>query len=415
MSNPPRFPSLRCSAAALLAGLALAFGTAHATPARAGGWSPVDPCCDSCGYGSAVCDCAAPASCAAPVTCAAPAVRPVVETDCVTEQCVTWRDVCETTYRRVPRCETVAVNRPRLVTVDEGCWQRVWVPRKVTRAVPCVEYETRRTWETVPCTVRRRVPRRTTRVVPVRRVRYVPCEAGAVFTPPCDCCPPPADCLSPILRGLACRVRAAAAFARDACILNRLACPPADPCGTACHGDACYGGACCESARPPVIGAGYATAGVAGPGAGDGWTVDAGYGGWVPVDGSFDSAAPYPMSQDPTVPHPAPYRTVPSPTAPFSGDAFTPYQSPAAAPPASGFDPAPYYGSPVEGGTNFRGPVPEPGTLGDPVPVPMDADDLPNDFSNDSARRPIGLPTLTGRLDRPEGAAAKVVPSRVTW
>lgn len=71
---------------------------------------------------------------------------------------VCYQDIICTEYRMVPQTRTVPVTTYQNVTVDEGCWQRVWVPRMVTKQVPRTEYRQQTTYVRSPYQVRRRVP-----------------------------------------------------------------------------------------------------------------------------------------------------------------------------------------------------------------------------------------------------------------
>ncbi|MCA9021243.1 MAG: hypothetical protein KDA74_13930, partial [Planctomycetaceae bacterium] len=44
---------------------------------------------------------------------------------------ICYQDIICTEYRMVPQTRTVPVTTYQQVTVDEGCWQRVWVPKMV--------------------------------------------------------------------------------------------------------------------------------------------------------------------------------------------------------------------------------------------------------------------------------------------
>jgi hypothetical protein len=123
-----------------------------------------DACCPSCHLAPAQCVCAVPK-----VT-----YRPVVETHMVPQPVLSHRNVTETRYRTEPVTETVPTTAYDCVTVDEGSYQRVWVPKIVTRQVPKTVYQQRTTYRTVPYQVTRQVAECRTQMVPRQTVRYVP-------------------------------------------------------------------------------------------------------------------------------------------------------------------------------------------------------------------------------------------------
>ncbi|QDT99417.1 hypothetical protein [Gimesia aquarii] len=71
---------------------------------------------------------------------------------------ICYQDIICTEYRMVPQTRTVPVTTYQQVTVDEGCWQRVWVPRMVTKQIPRTEYRRETSYVRTPYQVRRRVP-----------------------------------------------------------------------------------------------------------------------------------------------------------------------------------------------------------------------------------------------------------------
>ncbi|MEX0704339.1 MAG: hypothetical protein WD069_19720 [Planctomycetales bacterium] len=145
-------------------------------------------------------------TCARPAAqCTCHAARPVVETRYRQENVVTYRNVAETQYRQEAHVERVPVVKHEQVTVDEGGYQLVWVPKPVTRAVARTECEDRVVYRTVPQTVVRQVPEVSTRLVPEQTVRHVPqtFTTAYVATPCVDDCapvaaaPPVANCAVP--------------------------------------------------------------------------------------------------------------------------------------------------------------------------------------------------------------------------
>lgn len=75
---------------------------------------------------------------------------------------VSYQDVVETRYRNEQVVQQVPVTRLRNVTVDEGHYQTVWVPRPVTKQVAETVLEQRVGTRTVPYQVIRRVPQSST-------------------------------------------------------------------------------------------------------------------------------------------------------------------------------------------------------------------------------------------------------------
>lgn len=126
-----------------------------------------------------------------PANCTCTATRPVVETQYRQEQTVTYEDVTQTQYRQEAFTETVPVTTYRNVTVDEGGYQQVWVPKLVTKHVPQTSYQQRQAYRTVPYQVSHRVPRVSTRTVPYQSVRYVTQQYQTAMTvPACNTCAP---------------------------------------------------------------------------------------------------------------------------------------------------------------------------------------------------------------------------------
>jgi hypothetical protein len=136
--------------------------------------------------------CAQPMAFAPPVNCTFSQTRPVVTTQLRPQQVTTYRDVTETRVQRQQVVENVPVTTCKNVTVDEGGYQMVWVPRPVTKQF--AETTVRQQVKTVdvPVQVVRRVPQVTTQMVPVQSVQYVtqqvPVQAMAMAQPFCDTC-----------------------------------------------------------------------------------------------------------------------------------------------------------------------------------------------------------------------------------
>ncbi|WP_339910755.1 hypothetical protein [Symmachiella dynata] len=113
-------------------------------------------------------------------TCAAPApqpvtqayVQPVVSTQYRQQQQISYQDVAQTEYRQESFYQSVPVTTYENVTVDEGSYQQVWVPKLTTKTVAKQGYQTQLSQRTVPYQVTRRIPRVTTQLVPEQRISY---------------------------------------------------------------------------------------------------------------------------------------------------------------------------------------------------------------------------------------------------
>lgn len=107
--------------------------------------------------------------------------QPVVETQHVTRPVMTQRDVVETRYRAEAYNETIPTTAYENVTVDEGGYQTVYVPKMVTKQVAKTVYQNRTSYRTVPYQVTRRVSECASQTVPVQTIRYVPTTAGTIL------------------------------------------------------------------------------------------------------------------------------------------------------------------------------------------------------------------------------------------
>ncbi len=132
-----------------------------------------------------------------PTLCTCTTFKPIVETHYVKQRCVSYRDVCETHHRQETCVSKVPVTTYQDVTVDAGCYQRVWVPKFVTKKVPRTVYQDRVSTRMVPYQVRRRVPQVSTRWIPQRTIRYVPQQTGMMVHPGCTGCATPAHVAPP--------------------------------------------------------------------------------------------------------------------------------------------------------------------------------------------------------------------------
>ncbi|MFO1023399.1 MAG: hypothetical protein U0903_22310 [Planctomycetales bacterium] len=132
-------------------------------------------------------------------------MKPVYETCYRKEQQVTCRQFVETHMRDETYLETIPVTKYDCVTVDEGCYQQIWVPKLVTKQVPRTEYVNRTACRQVPYQVTKNVPEMTTKMVPYQRVRYVQvpstCVPGLIVGtssyPPTMYAPSDPSCASP--------------------------------------------------------------------------------------------------------------------------------------------------------------------------------------------------------------------------
>lgn len=128
--------------------------------AFAQGISPVGPgCCLECAQPAPQCHCVR--------------TRPVVQTEWRAEPVTTLRNVTETCVKQEAYIEKVPVTTVQNVTVDEGCYQMVWVPKPVTRQIAKTTMTAQIRTRAVPIQVTRQIPQTTTRLVPLQTVRLV--------------------------------------------------------------------------------------------------------------------------------------------------------------------------------------------------------------------------------------------------
>lgn len=176
------------SPAPLSAGL-FGFGSCHHCQHR----------CQTCQVNPCACSRPAPA----PQVTVQPQVQMVPQT--VTVPQVSYRDVTRTEYRTQAETQTVPVTTYQTVSVDEGSWQQVWVPRIVQKQVPQVTYQQQVSYRQVPYQVTQRVPQvsyqtQTTMVPRVGQVAQSTCNvcgthgmaAAPIYSaPPMATAPPP--------------------------------------------------------------------------------------------------------------------------------------------------------------------------------------------------------------------------------
>jgi len=106
--------------------------------------------------------------------------KPVYETCYKKEQCVTQKQFVETHYKDELYTVTEPVTKFDCITVDEGCYVQVWVPKLVTKQIPRTEYVHKTACRQVPYQVTKCVPEVTTKMVPYQRVRYVQCPSTCI-------------------------------------------------------------------------------------------------------------------------------------------------------------------------------------------------------------------------------------------
>ncbi|MFN0050858.1 MAG: hypothetical protein ACKV0T_01620 [Planctomycetales bacterium] len=130
-------------------------------------------CCQQCQRPVARCCCRAPAQAA---------LQPVVETQYAQQPVLQQRDVTTTEYRQEPVVQSVPTTVYENVTVDEGGYQTVWVPKLTTKAVARTVYQNQTAYRTVPYQVTRRVAECVTQTVPYQTVRYVPYGSSLAYS-----------------------------------------------------------------------------------------------------------------------------------------------------------------------------------------------------------------------------------------
>ena len=99
---------------------------------------------------------------------------PQVQTTYRPQNVVTYQPVQTTQIRRQAVNVDVPVTTHRQVTVDEGSYQTVWVPKLVTKTVAQTQMQRQVKYVDVPYQVVHNVPRVQTQFVPQQAVAYVP-------------------------------------------------------------------------------------------------------------------------------------------------------------------------------------------------------------------------------------------------
>jgi len=118
-------------------------------------------------------------------------LQPIVSTRMVPQQVTTLQPVTTTRVRREATTVEVPVTRTRQVTVDEGAYKTVWVPKMVTKNVQETTVQKQVQYRDVPYQVTQHVPRTHTQMVPQRTVQMVP-QTRVGFVPGCAGCGPTA-------------------------------------------------------------------------------------------------------------------------------------------------------------------------------------------------------------------------------
>lgn len=119
-------------------------------------------------------------------------LQPVTETQYRQEQYTVYRDVPRIDYRVEQQAVTVPVTSYRQVTVDEGNYQQVWVPKLVSKAIPETVYQQQTVCKTVPVQTTQRIAETATRTVPYQSVKYIPqtYQTVTMQPPACTTCLP---------------------------------------------------------------------------------------------------------------------------------------------------------------------------------------------------------------------------------
>jgi len=120
---------------------------------------PFDRCCETCTFPEASCCCTQ--------------TNTVLQTQLRSQQVVTYSEQTETHLRN----ESVVENVPRTiyqsVTVDQGSYQMVWVPKPVTKTIAKTVVQQQVRTRAVPYQLTRRVPQISTQLVPVQSLENI--------------------------------------------------------------------------------------------------------------------------------------------------------------------------------------------------------------------------------------------------
>ena len=101
-------------------------------------------------------------------------MRPVAQTTLEPRQVVTYQNVPQVQYQRQAYVENVPVTTQQTVTVDEGGYQMVWVPRPVQKQVAQTVLQPQVRYRDVAVQVNRQVAQVQTQLIPRQTVSYIP-------------------------------------------------------------------------------------------------------------------------------------------------------------------------------------------------------------------------------------------------
>lgn len=139
--------------------------------------------CGRCARAFVDCGCAqpfcsqcqmAPASCSCQTPVMQMQIVPQTTTVYRQEQFTTMQPVTRTEIRRQTQIVDVPVTTCRQVTVDEGAYQTVWVPKLTTKTVAETSIQKQVRYQDVPYQVVQQVPVVQTRIVPRQVTAFVP-------------------------------------------------------------------------------------------------------------------------------------------------------------------------------------------------------------------------------------------------
>ncbi|HET6426566.1 MAG TPA: hypothetical protein VFG20_22940 [Planctomycetaceae bacterium] len=133
-------------------------------------------CCDTCTLPMAACQCVQ--------------TRAVVQTQLRPQQVTSLKCVTETHVRKETYSQHLPVTTTETVTVDEGGYKMVWVPKPVTKQIARTTMTTQIKTRDVPYQVTRAVPHTETRMVPYQTVQHVTevVPMAVVARPACNTC-----------------------------------------------------------------------------------------------------------------------------------------------------------------------------------------------------------------------------------
>ncbi|WP_145363231.1 IMCp domain-containing protein [Stratiformator vulcanicus] len=175
------------SAAFAIAAAMVTASVAVTDIAFAQGWTAPGSCCGTCGEIVTACTCTR--------------MQPVCETTVRRQDCVTWREVPRTLYRDEEYVVTIPKIDYDCVTVDEGCYKMVWVPKPVKKVIPKTVYQKDIRTRKVPFTVSQKVPVVSSQWIPEKRVRCVPQTTTQYYRQPFGTNCPPITAQVPPLTG----------------------------------------------------------------------------------------------------------------------------------------------------------------------------------------------------------------------